>query len=43
MIRKLMASSAMLALVATGALGVAQAQTQPAQTQDPAAVQQPAS
>jgi sporulation protein YlmC with PRC-barrel domain len=40
MIRKLMASSAMIALMTAGTFGVAQAQTEPAQTQEPAAIEQ---
>ena len=42
MIRKLMASSAIVALMTAGAISVAPAQTQPTQAQDPAAAQQPA-
>ena len=40
MIRKLMASTAMLALMTAGSFTMAQAQTQPAQTEPPAVVEQ---
>ena len=40
MIRKLMASTAMLALMTAGSYTIAQAQTQPAQTEPPAVVEQ---
>ncbi len=42
MIRRLMASTAMLALITAGAFTVAEAQTQPADAEQPAAVQQDA-
>ena len=42
MIRKLMASSAIMALITAGAVSVGQAQTEPAETQDPAVIEQEA-